>query len=31
VGVGLFIVGFGDGGWPRLLLGGVIMGNQLPG
>ena len=26
VGVGLFIVGFGNGGWPRLLLGGVIIG-----
>ena len=26
VGVGLFIVGFGDGGWPRLLSGGVIVG-----
>jgi NO-binding membrane sensor protein with MHYT domain len=26
VGVGLFIVGFGDGGWPRLLAGGVIIG-----
>jgi NO-binding membrane sensor protein with MHYT domain len=26
VGIGLFIVGFGDGGWPRLLLGGVIIG-----
>ena len=26
VGVGLFIVGFGDGGWWRLLAGGVIIG-----
>jgi NO-binding membrane sensor protein with MHYT domain len=26
VGVGLFIVGFGDGGWPRLVAGGVIIG-----
>jgi NO-binding membrane sensor protein with MHYT domain len=26
VGIGLFIVGFGDGGWPRLLAGGVIIG-----
>jgi NO-binding membrane sensor protein with MHYT domain len=26
VGAGLFIVGFGDGGWPRLLAGGVIIG-----
>jgi NO-binding membrane sensor protein with MHYT domain len=26
VGIGLFIVGFGDGGWPRLVLGGVIIG-----
>jgi NO-binding membrane sensor protein with MHYT domain len=26
VGVGLFIVGFGDGGWWRLLVGGVIIG-----
>src|SRR6202050_1016964 len=26
VGVGLFIVGFGDGGWPRLVSGGVIVG-----
>ena len=26
VGAGLFIVGFGDGGWPRLVLGGVIVG-----
>jgi NO-binding membrane sensor protein with MHYT domain len=26
VGVGLFIVGFGDGGWSRLLAGGVIIG-----
>ena len=26
VGFGLFIVGFGDGGWPRLLAGGVIIG-----
>jgi NO-binding membrane sensor protein with MHYT domain len=26
VGVGLFIVGFGDGGWPRLVSGGVIIG-----
>jgi NO-binding membrane sensor protein with MHYT domain len=26
VGVGLFIVGFGNGGWPRLLAGGVIIG-----
>ena len=26
VGVGLFIVGFGDGGWTPLLTGGVIVG-----
>jgi NO-binding membrane sensor protein with MHYT domain len=26
VGVGLFTVGFGGGGWPRLLAGGVIIG-----
>ena len=26
VGVGLFIVGYGDGGWRPLLLGGVIVG-----
>jgi NO-binding membrane sensor protein with MHYT domain len=26
VGVGLFIVGFGNGGWPRLLAGGAIIG-----
>src|ERR1700734_3570287 len=26
VGAGLFIVGFGDGGWSRLVLGGVIVG-----
>jgi NO-binding membrane sensor protein with MHYT domain len=26
VGVGLFIVGFGNGGWPPLLTGGVIVG-----
>jgi len=26
VGMGLFIVGFGDGGWPRLVIGGVIVG-----
>jgi NO-binding membrane sensor protein with MHYT domain len=26
VGVGLFIVGFGDGGWSRLLAGGLIIG-----
>ena len=26
VGAGLFIVGFGDGGWPRLAAGGVIVG-----
>jgi NO-binding membrane sensor protein with MHYT domain len=26
VAMGLFIVGFGDGGWPRLLAGGVIIG-----
>jgi len=26
VGVGLFIVGFGDGGWRPLLIGGVIVG-----
>ena len=25
-GIGLFIVGFGDGGWRRLLAGGVIIG-----
>ena len=26
VGVGLFIVGFSNGGWPRLVTGGVIIG-----
>ena len=26
VGAGLFIVGFGNGGWPRLVAGGVIVG-----
>jgi len=26
VGIGLFIVGYGDGGWRPLLLGGVIVG-----
>jgi NO-binding membrane sensor protein with MHYT domain len=26
VGIGLFIVGFGDAGWSRLLAGGVIIG-----
>jgi NO-binding membrane sensor protein with MHYT domain len=26
VGVGLFIVGYGDGGWRRLVIGGVIVG-----
>jgi NO-binding membrane sensor protein with MHYT domain len=26
VGTGLFIVGFGNGGWPRLVAGGVIIG-----
>ena len=26
VGAGLLIVGFGDGGWPRLVAGGVIVG-----
>jgi NO-binding membrane sensor protein with MHYT domain len=26
VGAGLFIVGFGDGSWPRLVAGGVIVG-----
>jgi NO-binding membrane sensor protein with MHYT domain len=26
VGIGLFIVGFGDGGWPRLVVAGVIVG-----
>jgi NO-binding membrane sensor protein with MHYT domain len=26
VGAGLFIVGYGDGGWRRLLLGGAIVG-----
>ena len=26
VGAGLFIVGFGDGGWSRLVAGGVIVG-----
>jgi NO-binding membrane sensor protein with MHYT domain len=26
VGVGLFIVGFSDGGWSRLLAGGVVIG-----
>ena len=30
VGIGLFIVGFGDGGWPRLLAGGVIIGVGVP-
>jgi NO-binding membrane sensor protein with MHYT domain len=31
VGVGLFIVGFGNGGWPRLLAGGVIIGVGVAG
>ena len=26
VGIGLFIVGYGNGGWPRLVSGGVIIG-----
>jgi NO-binding membrane sensor protein with MHYT domain len=26
VGIGLFFVGFGDGGWTRLIIGGVIIG-----
>jgi NO-binding membrane sensor protein with MHYT domain len=26
VGAGLFIVGYGDGSWPRLLAGGIIVG-----
>jgi NO-binding membrane sensor protein with MHYT domain len=26
VGVGLFIVGFGDGSWPRLVVAGIIVG-----
>jgi NO-binding membrane sensor protein with MHYT domain len=31
VSVGLFIVGFGDGGWPRLVVGGVIIGVGVAG
>jgi NO-binding membrane sensor protein with MHYT domain len=31
VGVGLFIVGYGDGSWQRLLLGGVIVGIGVAG
>ncbi len=31
VGVGLFIVGYGDGGWARLLAGGVIIGLGVAG
>jgi NO-binding membrane sensor protein with MHYT domain len=31
VGVGLFIVGFGDGGWPRLVAGGVVIGVGVAG
>jgi NO-binding membrane sensor protein with MHYT domain len=31
VGAGLFIVGFGDGGLPRLLLGGTIFGVGVAG
>jgi NO-binding membrane sensor protein with MHYT domain len=31
VGIGLFIVGFGNGNWPRLLGGGVIIGLGVAG
>jgi len=31
VGIGLFIVGYGDGGWPRLLASGVIVGVGVAG
>jgi NO-binding membrane sensor protein with MHYT domain len=31
VGVGLFIVGYGDGGWQRLVVGGVIVGLGVAG
>jgi NO-binding membrane sensor protein with MHYT domain len=31
VGAGLFIVGFGDGGWSRLAAGGVIIGLGVAG
>jgi NO-binding membrane sensor protein with MHYT domain len=31
IGVGLFIVGFGNGGWPRLVTGGVIIGLGVAG
>src|ERR1700722_6618544 len=31
VGAGLFIVGFGDGGLPRLLAGGTILGVGVAG
>jgi NO-binding membrane sensor protein with MHYT domain len=31
VGIGLFIVGFSDGGWPRLVAGGVIIGLGVAG
>jgi NO-binding membrane sensor protein with MHYT domain len=31
VGVGLFIVGYGNGGWPRLLAAGVLVGVGVAG
>ena len=31
VGVGLFIVGYGSGGWPRLIAGGVLVGVGVAG
>jgi NO-binding membrane sensor protein with MHYT domain len=31
VGTGLFIVGFGDGGWPRLATAGIIIGVGVAG
>jgi NO-binding membrane sensor protein with MHYT domain len=31
VGVGLFIVGYGNGGWPRLLVAGVLVGVGVAG
>jgi NO-binding membrane sensor protein with MHYT domain len=31
VGVGLFIVGYGNGGWPRMASGGVIVGFGVAG
>jgi NO-binding membrane sensor protein with MHYT domain len=31
VGVGLFIVGYGNGGWPRIASGGVIIGFGVAG